>query len=158
MELVNRSLDDDLPLVYVDYSHTPASIEAALRALQLHCKGQLWCVFGCGGDRDRGKRPMMGKVAERLSDQAIVTSDNPRTEPPRQIIDDILAGMNDRAVAIDDRAEAIAHAISHAANDDVILIAGKGHEDYQVIGDQTLSFSDFEAASGCLAARSGAAT
>lgn len=156
MELVNRSLDDELPLVYVDYSHTPASIEAALRALRLHCRGELWCVFGCGGDRDRGKRPMMGKVAERLSDHAIVTSDNPRSEPPGQIIDDILEGMEKGAAAISDRGEAIAHAIDNAASDDVILIAGKGHEDYQVIGEQTLSFSDFDTASQRLSARGGA--
>lgn len=156
MELVNDSLDDDLPLVYVDYSHTPASIEAALRALRLHCRGRLWCVFGCGGDRDRGKRPMMGKVAERLADHAIVTSDNPRTEPPAQIIADILEGMSDDAVAIDDRAAAIAHAVNSAASGDVILIAGKGHENYQVIGDRVLSFSDFGAARESLTARSAA--
>ena len=146
----------ELPLVYVDYSHTPASIEAALKALRLHCRGHLWCVFGCGGDRDRGKRPMMGKVAERLADQAIVTSDNPRTEPPEQIIGDILEGMSANARAIGDRAAAIRHAIDNAAGDDVILIAGKGHENYQVIGEQTLSFSDFDAASECLAARGAA--
>ncbi len=156
MQLVNRSLDDALPLVYVDYSHTPASIEAALRAVRLHCRGELWCVFGCGGDRDRGKRPMMGKVAERLSDRTIVTSDNPRNESPGQIIDDILEGMQNAAIAISDRGEAIAHAIDNAASDDVILIAGKGHEDYQVIGEQTLSFSDFDTASQRLAARGAA--
>ena len=155
MELVNTSIDDDSPLVYVDYSHTPASIEAALRALRLHCHGQLWCVFGCGGDRDRGKRPMMGKVADRLADIAIVTSDNPRTEPPAQIISDILAGMADGATAIDDRADAIRHAVNTAGNDDIILIAGKGHENYQVIGERTISFSDFQVARECLTARSG---
>jgi len=153
MELVNRAVGGSLPLVYIDYSHTPASIEAALKALRLHCKGRLWCVFGCGGDRDRGKRPMMGKVADRLADRAIVTSDNPRSEPPRQIIDDILSGMSSGAVAIDDRAAAIAQAISSAAVDDVVLIAGKGHENYQLIGDRTLAFSDFEAARECLLAR-----
>lgn len=157
MELVNDSIADDLPLVYVDYSHTPASMEAALKALRLHCQGQLWCVFGCGGDRDRGKRPMMGKVAERLSDHAIVTSDNPRTEPPRQIIGDILEGMNQDAIALDDRAEAIAHAINAAAVNDIVLIAGKGHENYQVIGERTISFSDFATARECLVARGAAA-
>jgi UDP-N-acetylmuramoyl-L-alanyl-D-glutamate--2,6-diaminopimelate ligase len=156
MERVNRDIDDDLPMVYVDYSHTPASIEAALKALRLHCRGELWCVFGCGGDRDRGKRPMMGKVAERLSDHAIVTSDNPRTEPPAQIIADILEGMGEGSRAIVDRAEAIAFAINGAAADDVILIAGKGHENYQVIGEQTLSFSDFDAAVDCLSERGAA--
>ena len=150
MELVNREGDSDKPAVYVDYSHTPASMEAALKALRLHCKGELWCVFGCGGDRDRGKRPMMGKVAERLADHAIVTSDNPRTEPPGQIIADILAGMGEQAIAIDDRGQAIRHAILAATPSDIVLIAGKGHEDYQVIGDRTLSFSDFSAAADCL--------
>jgi UDP-N-acetylmuramoyl-L-alanyl-D-glutamate--2,6-diaminopimelate ligase len=154
MELVNEAAREDAPHVYVDYSHTPASIEAALKALRAHSKGQLWCVFGCGGDRDRGKRPMMGKVAERLADVAIVTSDNPRSEPPEQIIADIREGMTDDAIAIADRASAIAHAIGNAAPDDVILIAGKGHENYQVIGDKTLSFSDFETARDCLSARS----
>ena len=158
MELVNESIKDDLPLVYVDYSHTPASIEAALKALRLHCQGQLWCVFGCGGDRDRGKRPMMGRVAERLSDHAIVTSDNPRTEPPTQIIGDILDGMDEGATAIGDRAEAIARAINSAASNDIVLIAGKGHENYQVIGDRTITFSDFEAARDCLVARGSSRT
>jgi len=153
MERVNRDVGDGLPTVYVDYSHTPASIEAALRALRLHCRGELWCVFGCGGDRDRGKRPMMGKVAERLADHAIVTSDNPRTESPSQIIEDILEGMRDGAKAMTDRAEAIAHAIDMAGAHDVILIAGKGHENYQIIGEQILSFSDYEAAADRLAAR-----
>ena len=154
MELVSPSGDNALPAVYVDYSHTPASIEAALKALRAHCRGKLWCVFGCGGDRDRGKRPMMGKVAERLADHAVVTSDNPRTEPPQQIIDDILEGMSDDAMAVVDRAKAIEAAINDAAADDVILIAGKGHENYQVIGERTLTFSDVSAASTCLAARS----
>ena len=98
---------------------------------------------------------MMGKVAERLSDHAIVTSDNPRTEPPQQIIDDILEGMSDEAIAITDRAEAIRNAIDSATADDVVLIAGKGHENYQVIGEETLSFPDYEAASDALAARGG---
>jgi UDP-N-acetylmuramoyl-L-alanyl-D-glutamate--2,6-diaminopimelate ligase len=153
MELVNEADDDGLPRVYVDYSHTPASIEVALKALRHHCRGELWCVFGCGGDRDRGKRPMMGKVAERLSDRAIVTSDNPRTEPPEQIIGDILEGMSAEAIAISDRADAIREAICTAGESDVVLIAGKGHEDYQVIGDRTISFSDFEAARDCLRSR-----
>ena len=154
MELVNEADDDSLPRVYVDYSHTPASIEVALKALRHHCRGDLWCVFGCGGDRDRGKRPMMGRVAERLANRAIVTSDNPRTEPPDQIISDILAGMSDDAIAISDRGAAIREAISGAQAGDVVLIAGKGHEDYQVIGEQTLSFSDFDAARECLRQRS----
>ncbi len=155
MELVNEAGQAELPRVYIDYCHTPASIEVALKALRLHCHGELWCVFGCGGDRDRGKRPMMGRVAERLADHAIVTSDNPRSEPPERIIDDILAGMQDGAVPISDRAEAIDYAIRQAAPADTILVAGKGHEDYQVIGDRVLSFSDFETARERLRARSG---
>ena len=143
------------PAVYVDYSHTPASLEAALRALRGHCGGKLWCVFGCGGDRDRGKRAMMGKVAARLADNAVVTSDNPRTEDPQRIISDILEGMGDGVVTIADRAEAIAYAISGAGAEDTVLIAGKGHEDYQVIGTQRLEFSDVHVARRCLAELSG---
>jgi len=144
------------PAVYVDYSHTPASLEAALRALRAHCHGKLWCVFGCGGDRDRGKRSMMGRVAARLGDHPIVTSDNPRTEDPQQIIADILEGMGEGAVAIVDRADAIGLAIASAGVADTVLIAGKGHEDYQVIGTERLEFSDVEVARQCLAARNGA--
>jgi UDP-N-acetylmuramoyl-L-alanyl-D-glutamate--2,6-diaminopimelate ligase len=155
MQLVGVRADEDLPNVYVDYSHTPASLEAALKALRLHCSGALWCVFGCGGDRDRGKRPMMGKAAEGLADHVIVTSDNPRSEPPDAIIAEVLGGMSGDGVAIVDRAEAIRHAVSAAGPDDLVLIAGKGHEDYQIIGDRTISFSDFDVASECLAARSG---
>ena len=153
MERVNRSVDDGLPLVYVDYSHTPASLEAALKALRLHCKGQLWCVFGCGGDRDRGKRPMMGAVAEHLSDVAIVTSDNPRSEPPKQIIEEILEGMSDAAISLGDRVEAISHAVRSASADDIVLIAGKGHENYQVFGSKILPFSDYEEAGKALFGR-----
>jgi UDP-N-acetylmuramoyl-L-alanyl-D-glutamate--2,6-diaminopimelate ligase len=155
MELVRVASQDELPRVYVDYSHTPASLEVALKALRLHCLGQLWCVFGCGGDRDRGKRPMMGKVAERLADRVVVTSDNPRSEPPGQIVADILDGIQEDAVAIEDRADAIDYAISNAAPSDTILIAGKGHEDYQVIGDETLSFSDYVMARDRLQAKGG---
>jgi UDP-N-acetylmuramoyl-L-alanyl-D-glutamate--2,6-diaminopimelate ligase len=153
MQPVQISANSVLPSVYVDYSHTPASLEAALKALRGHCTGKLWCVFGCGGDRDRGKRPMMGKVANRLSDFHVVTSDNPRTEEPARIIADILEGMEESAVAIEDRSEAIAYAISSAAACDVILIAGKGHEDYQVIGTARLDFSDAEVAAKYLAER-----
>ncbi len=156
MQAIRVPGGEDLPAVYVDYSHTPASLEAALRALRGHCKGKLWCVFGCGGDRDRGKRPMMGKVAERLSDFPVVTSDNPRTEEPTQIIADILGGMSDSAIAVDDRNDAIAQAVSAAAASDTILIAGKGHEDYQVIGTERFHFSDAEVAARYLTARVGA--
>ena len=134
-----------LPVVYVDYAHTPAAIEVALRALRAHCKGSLWCVFGCGGDRDAGKRPQMGKLAERRADHIVITSDNPRREAPTDIIDDIVAGLRnpELATVIEDRATAIAWAIAQAAAADVVLIAGKGHEDYQLVGDERRDFSDY---------------
>lgn len=135
-----------VPSILVDYAHTPAALEAALRAVRGHARGEVWCVFGCGGDRDRGKRPQMGKVASRLADRAIVTSDNPRSEPPDVIIADVLAGMNEKAIAIESRAAAIDHAVQSAKPTDVILIAGKGHEDYQLIGDKRLDFSDYQVA------------
>ena len=142
-----------LPDVYVDYSHTPASLEAALQALRAHCSGQLWCVFGCGGDRDRGKRPMMGKVAARFADVTVVTSDNPRTESPGAIIADILAGMAADTTAIEDRATAIDVAVTSARAGDIVLIAGKGHEHYQVIGNERIRFSDYETARDSLSKR-----
>lgn len=136
------------PTVYVDYAHTPAGLEAALRSLRPHCSNSLWCVFGCGGDRDRGKRPLMGKTAARLADRLVVTNDNPRFELPGNIIAEILSGVGDKpgAIAIEDRAAAIAYAIDEAADDDIVLIAGKGHENYQLIGEQRLPFSDYDAA------------
>lgn len=146
MQKIAESAGNDVPTVYVDYAHTPAALEAALRALRPHTRGQVWCVFGCGGDRDRGKRPLMGKIARRLADQAIVTSDNPRSEPPGNIIADVLAGMDDSALAIESRASAIAQAIREAEIGDAILIAGKGHEDYQLVGGQRLDFCDYQVA------------
>ncbi len=145
---MQRVADSSAPTVYVDYAHTPAGLEAALRSLRSHCGKSLWCVFGCGGDRDRGKRPLMGKVAARLADRVVITNDNPRSELPGNIIADVLRGVGEKpgAIAIEDRATAIAYAIHEAADDDIVLIAGKGHENYQLIGDQRLSFSDFDAA------------
>ena len=143
------------PSVYVDYAHTPAALEVAIRALRPHCRGRLWCVFGCGGDRDRGKRPVMAKIAERRADHVVITNDNPRSEEPASIIADIVSGLasDDQATIIADRAAAIAWTISNAGSADVILIAGKGHENYQLIGDERRDFSDFGAASANLAAR-----
>jgi UDP-N-acetylmuramoyl-L-alanyl-D-glutamate--2,6-diaminopimelate ligase len=143
------------PSVYVDYAHTPGALEAAIRALRPHCRGRLWCVFGCGGDRDRGKRPLMAKLAQRRADKVVITNDNPRSEEPASIITDIVSGLSneDRATVIEDRAAAIAWTISNADSADVILIAGKGHENYQLIGDERRDFSDFGAASANLAAR-----
>ena len=146
MQKVADSGNRMVPVVLVDYAHTPAALEAALRALRAHARGKIWCVFGCGGDRDRGKRPQMGKVASRLADQAIVTSDNPRSEAPDKIIADVLAGMDEQAIAIESRRIAIDHAIREAGSTDVILIAGKGHEDYQLVGAERLDFSDYEVA------------
>lgn len=132
------------PTVVVDYAHTPDALEKALEAARLHCAGKLWCVFGCGGDRDKGKRPLMGAIAEQCADIAVVTDDNPRTEEPRAIIDGILAGMLDagRAKVMEGRAEAVTAAIMQARSDDVVLLAGKGHEDYQIVGNRRLDYSD----------------
>ncbi len=147
------------PAVYVDYAHTPNALEVALRALHAHCRGKLWCVFGCGGDRDAGKRPQMGAIAERHSDYIVATTDNPRSENAADIIDDIAAGLTqrDKLTIINDRAAAIAWAIENAADNDVVLIAGKGHEDYQEIAGQRRPFSDFAIARAALHARKGAA-
>lgn len=136
----------DRPLVVVDYAHTPDALANALQAVAEHSRGELWCVFGCGGDRDRGKRPLMGEIAERLADHVIVSSDNPRSEDPDQIIADILSGMQRPAAASveADRATAISAAIAGARPGDAVLVAGKGHENYQLIGDARIPFSDIE--------------
>ncbi|HLZ97517.1 MAG TPA: UDP-N-acetylmuramoyl-L-alanyl-D-glutamate--2,6-diaminopimelate ligase [Steroidobacteraceae bacterium] len=131
------------PLAVIDYAHTPDALAKALQALREHCRGTLWCVFGCGGDRDPGKRPLMGAVADELADRIIVTDDNPRSENPRSITGGITAGITAHAVrVINDRSEAIAAALTEAAAGDVVLIAGKGHEDYQIYGGERRSFSD----------------
>lgn len=142
----------DRPLVVVDYAHTPDALQQVLGALRAHASGgRLICVFGCGGDRDAGKRPLMGEIASMLADRVIVTSDNPRTEDAQAIIDAIVAGARGSVLAITDRAQAIATAIAQAGADDVVLIAGKGHERYQEIGAERLPFSDADAAGDCLA-------
>ncbi|HSD70733.1 MAG TPA: UDP-N-acetylmuramoyl-L-alanyl-D-glutamate--2,6-diaminopimelate ligase [Woeseiaceae bacterium] len=154
---MQRLLHAALPAVFVDYAHTPAGLEAALLALRPHCTGRLWCVFGCGGERDQGKRPMMGEIASRLADRNVVTNDNPRREAPEAIIAQILAGMPGgtaaSTVVIEDRAAAIAYAISRAEDDDLILIAGKGHEQYQLTGNIRRPFSDYAIAFANLSAR-----
>ena len=139
MELVDAS---DRPSVVVDYAHTPDALDKALRALRNECRGKLWVVFGCGGDRDKGKRAEMGKVADMLADHVVVTSDNPRSEPPQQIIDQVLLGISRTVIAEADRRDAIRNTIDAAAVDDIILIAGKGHEAYQIVGASRLPFSD----------------
>ena len=155
--------------IYVDYAHTPDALENVLRALDALRQGRLICVFGCGGDRDRRKRPLMGEIAARLSDLAVVTSDNPRSEDPLAIIDDALEGVRRAAprtltaeevrsgfaapahIVVPDRREAIALAICAAQSGDTVLIAGKGHETYQIIGPTTIPFDDREEARQALA-------
>jgi UDP-N-acetylmuramoyl-L-alanyl-D-glutamate--2,6-diaminopimelate ligase len=139
---------DARPTVIVDYAHKPDALEKLLHAVRdVAGERRLWILFGCGGDRDRGKRPQMGEIAARLADQVIVTSDNPRSESPQAIIDEIKHGISGKPfLEIADRRAAIARAISEAGDDDVIVIAGKGHETYQVIGDQVVHFDDREEA------------
>jgi UDP-N-acetylmuramoyl-L-alanyl-D-glutamate--2,6-diaminopimelate ligase len=138
LEMINES-----PTVLRDYAHTPDALERALCAVRPFASGQLIVVFGAGGDRDRGKRSEMGAIAERLADHVIVTSDNPRTEDPERIIDDIVSGMTGRDFErIEDRRQAIARALSLAGPDDVVLLAGKGHEIYQVRGSEKLPFDE----------------
>lgn len=142
------------PLVAVDYAHTPDALEKALQALRAHAAGRLWCVFGCGGDRDRGKRPLMGAIAARLADELVVTDDNPRGESPARIVADILEGTGSRAVrVVHDRAAAIATAVLAAAPGDAVLVAGKGHESVQIVGLEQRPFSDAAAVAAALARR-----
>ncbi len=134
--------------VIVDYAHTPDGLDNVLRAVKEFAAGRIVCVFGCGGDRDRTKRPLMGKIAARYADYTIVTSDNPRTEEPSGILKDIEKGLLEDGIAaerytlIEDRKQAIQKAVEMASPDDVVLIAGKGHETYQIIGKQTIDFDD----------------
>lgn len=142
----------DAPLAVVDYAHTPDALEKALQALRVHCEGELWCLVGCGGDRDRGKRPMMAAMAEQYADRVILTDDNPRTEEPAQIMADMVAGLCDPAsVQIEhDRVKAIGLALAQASKQDIILVAGKGHEDYQIIGTDKRHYSDRETVAAAL--------
>jgi UDP-N-acetylmuramoyl-L-alanyl-D-glutamate--2,6-diaminopimelate ligase len=147
------------PAVLVDYAHTPDGLANALAACRPFTAGRLICVFGCGGDRDRSKRPQMGAIAADLADQVVVTSDNPRTEDPQQILADVVAGIpfgspRGRPVVVEgDRATAIATAIADAAPGDLVLIAGKGHEDYQILGTTKIHFDDREEAEKALRLR-----
>lgn len=131
------------PTAIVDYAHTPQALAAVIAAVRHHCDGDLWVVFGCGGDRDPGKRGPMGLASEQ-ADHIVVTDDNPRTEQSQAILDQIVSGMDnpERAIVISDRGSAIAHALSGAASNDLVLIAGKGHEDYQIVGTEKRDFSD----------------
>ncbi|MBI2785481.1 MAG: UDP-N-acetylmuramoyl-L-alanyl-D-glutamate--2,6-diaminopimelate ligase [Legionella longbeachae] len=141
MEIVANS-----PYVLVDYAHTPDALKNVLITLNQLKKGRLWVVFGCGGDRDKTKRPIMGEVASRFADQIVITSDNPRTEDPQMIINEIAKGvsLSSNVIQLIDREEAIAYALNAADKDDVILIAGKGHEAYQQMGTVKYAFSDQE--------------
>ena len=136
----------DTPLVIVDYAHTPDALENALVAARQHTRQALVCVFGCGGDRDTGKRAEMGKVASQLADRILVTSDNPRTEDPEQIIQMIVEGCDhaERCDSEIDRQRAITAAISEAQMGDVVLVAGKGHENYQEVMGQKMPFDDVQ--------------
>lgn len=145
-------LGDSNLSVFVDYAHSPDALENVLKALRPLCTGRLWVLFGCGGDRDRGKRSQMGEVAARFADRVVVTSDNPRTEGPEAIIGDILAtGVKPTFTSVD-RREAIRWVIGHASAGDVVLLAGKGHEDYQILGRERVHFSDQEEALAALGA------
>ena len=136
--------EGELPLVVIDYAHTPDALDQALASLRAHTAGTLTCVFGCGGERDRGKRPQMAAIAERLADRVIVTDDNPRNEDGDVIVADIVAGLVDasRVMVQRDRAAAIAQALASAGADDVVLVAGKGHEPYQEIAGVRHAFDD----------------
>jgi len=155
MERVEIGPDPEIAAI-VDYAHTPDSLENALKAFRPFVTGRTICVFGCGGDRDRTKRPLMGKIAADLADLAVVTSDNPRTEDPQQILDDVIAGIPADANTIveADRATAIRRAILEAEPGDGVLIAGKGHEDYQILGTEKIHFDDREQARAALTLRS----
>jgi UDP-N-acetylmuramoyl-L-alanyl-D-glutamate--2,6-diaminopimelate ligase len=150
-------VDFDGPFtILIDYAHTDDALKNVLSTLKPLCKGRLIVVFGCGGDRDRTKRPRMAAVAEQLADIVVVTTDNPRTEQPEFIIGEIMTGFErptaDTIFVELQRDEAIRHAVSRAEKDDIVLIAGKGHENYQIIGNEKIHFSDSEVAADCLAA------
>jgi UDP-N-acetylmuramoyl-L-alanyl-D-glutamate--2,6-diaminopimelate ligase len=135
----------------IDYAHTPDALQRVLEVLKEFALARILVVFGCGGDRDRGKRPLMGSIAERFGDRVFVTSDNPRSEDPEQIIDDIMSGMQNpqRAVLIPDRAQAIQIAHSELEEGDLLLVAGKGHENYQILANETIHFDDIEVIKKC---------
>jgi len=156
MEQVQLSPDQDISVI-VDYAHTPDSLENMLKAARPFISGQMICVFGCGGDRDRTKRPQMGRIAADLADAVYVTSDNPRTEDPQRILEDVVVGILGavKPIVIGDRAAAIRAAILNAQPGDGVLIAGKGHEDYQILGTEKIHFDDREQAKAALTERRG---
>jgi len=137
-----------LPTAVVDYAHTSDALEKALTACREHCHGKLWVVFGCGGDRDKGKRPLMARVAEKFADLLVITSDNPRSESPKVIVDDMLVGLHhpeNKSITIElDREQAVLFALENAKVNDIVLLAGKGHEDYSVIGNKKVPYNERE--------------
>ena len=140
----------------VDYAHTPESLESLLTSVRQICRGRIIVVFGCGGNRDAGKRPLMGRIAESQADVVIVTSDNPRDEDPQRIIDEICSGLNASSTTISqvpERELAIESAIQHAMRDDIVVIVGKGHETYQEVSGVMHPFSDVDVAKKALQRR-----
>ena len=132
------------PTAVVDYAHTPDALEKALIACRHHCQGELYVVFGCGGDRDKGKRPLMAQAAQKYADRLVITNDNPRTEAPMSIIEDILAGLNDgcNSTVIVNRKQAVLATLAKAQANDVVLLAGKGHEDYIILGQSKIDYNE----------------
>jgi UDP-N-acetylmuramoyl-L-alanyl-D-glutamate--2,6-diaminopimelate ligase len=147
---LNKTQKTEGPLIIVDYAHTPDALAKALSALRIVANqrgGKVWCIFGCGGERDSGKRPQMGRVAQELADHIVITSDNPRSEEPKSIIAMIQAGMSDdlkHVQTVPDRAAAIMSAVRNADIKDIVLVAGKGHESTQEINGKKFDFSDQE--------------
>jgi UDP-N-acetylmuramoyl-L-alanyl-D-glutamate--2,6-diaminopimelate ligase len=142
------------PLIFVDYAHTPDALDKVLSSLRKHCKQDLWVVFGCGGNRDTGKRPQMGKIAEQWADHVVITDDNPRDENGLDIVNEILAGCNSTKVeVIQNREQAIQKVVASAAEDDCIVIAGKGHEQYQESNGIRKPFSDSQVVMAALQRR-----
>lgn len=148
VQMVNPEKAASEPTVVVDFAHTPDALEKVLSSLRRHCSGKIWCVFGCGGDRDAGKRPLMGAVVARDADEMVITSDNPRSEAPARIIADIVKGIPQQHAfqIMENREQAVEYAVLNAAAEDLILLAGKGHEDYQEVKGVKLAYSDVEAA------------
>lgn len=143
---MQREGGDGRPTVVIDYAHTPDALEKVISALRPHVKNKLWCVFGCGGSRDKGKRGAMAEIAERLADNVVITDDNPREESSADIIEDILQGFKNPQLVnvMPDRRQAIWQTVQQATENDVVLVAGKGHEDYQEVMGKRTYFSDFE--------------
>jgi UDP-N-acetylmuramoyl-L-alanyl-D-glutamate--2,6-diaminopimelate ligase len=152
LEAVRGRLERVTDNVFVDFAHTPSAIENVLQAVKKYAQGRVIIVFGCGGDRDRDKRPKMGAIASRLADLVVITSDNPRSETPEQIINDIMQGVvGGNHKIIEDRSAAIQYAIGAKEEEDVVVVAGKGHEEYQIVNEESFKFNDAEVIKACFA-------